>query len=98
MLMQGCFCCLQSGLVRVKNSINVAIKNVVDFCLSWAAPALEDGPRSDAPESPPTRSPMPDRPIRAWCHAMGGAPGVSPPRKRARGAAEAGLPGSLLYV
>lgn len=34
MLMQGGFCCLESGLVRQKNSINVAIKNLVDFCLA----------------------------------------------------------------
>lgn len=36
MLMQGGFTLLESGLVRAKNSINVAIKNVVDFCLSGA--------------------------------------------------------------
>ncbi len=30
--MQAGFCCLESGLVRAKNSINVAIKNIVDFC------------------------------------------------------------------
>lgn len=30
-LMQAGFCCLESGLCRSKNSINVAIKNVVDF-------------------------------------------------------------------
>ena len=34
MLMQGGFCLLESGLVRSKNSINVAAKNLVDFCLS----------------------------------------------------------------
>lgn len=34
MLMQAGFCCLESGLVRQKNSINVAVKNLVDFCLS----------------------------------------------------------------
>lgn len=34
MLMQGGFCFLESGLSRAKNSINVAIKNVIDFCLS----------------------------------------------------------------
>ena len=34
MLMQGGFCCLETGLVRSKNSINVAIKNVIDFCVS----------------------------------------------------------------
>lgn len=32
--MQAGFCCLESGLVRAKNSINVAIKNLVDFCVS----------------------------------------------------------------
>ncbi|MEM7033538.1 MAG: ammonium transporter, partial [Chloroflexota bacterium] len=40
LLMQGGFTLLESGLVRSKNSINVAIKNLVDFCLSggfyWA--------------------------------------------------------------
>jgi Amt family ammonium transporter len=40
MFMQVGFCCLESGLVRSKNSINVAIKNLVDFCLAglifWA--------------------------------------------------------------
>ncbi len=39
-LMQAGFCCLECGLVRSKNSINVAIKNVLDFCVSsllyWA--------------------------------------------------------------
>ena len=34
--MQAGFCCLESGLVRTKNSINVAIKNLVDFCISSA--------------------------------------------------------------
>ncbi len=33
-LMQAGFTCLESGLVRAKNSINVALKNVVDFCIS----------------------------------------------------------------
>ncbi|MGF1526492.1 MAG: ammonium transporter [Candidatus Competibacterales bacterium] len=33
-LMQAGFTALESGLVRAKNSINVAIKNLVDFCLS----------------------------------------------------------------
>ena len=40
MLMQAGFCCLESGLVRTKNSINVAIKNLVDFSITallyWA--------------------------------------------------------------
>ena len=40
LLMQAGFMCLESGLVRAKNSINVAVKNVVDFCVSglgfWA--------------------------------------------------------------
>ncbi len=38
--MQPGFMCLESGLTRSKNSINVAIKNLADFCLSvcgyWA--------------------------------------------------------------
>ncbi len=34
MLMQAGFSCLESGLVRTKNSINVATKNFADFCLS----------------------------------------------------------------
>jgi len=34
MLMQAGFCCLESGLSRSKNSINVAIKNLIDFCIS----------------------------------------------------------------
>lgn len=40
MLMQGGFCALETGLVRAKNGINIALKNVVDFCISglifWA--------------------------------------------------------------
>ncbi|MEM7797327.1 MAG: hypothetical protein AAF579_23090, partial [Cyanobacteria bacterium P01_C01_bin.118] len=32
--MQAGFCCLESGLVRAKNGINVAIKNLVDFCIA----------------------------------------------------------------
>lgn len=36
MLMQGGFCFLESGLARAKNSINVAIKNLVDFCIAGA--------------------------------------------------------------
>ncbi len=36
MLMQAGFCCLETGLVRAKNSINVAIKNFIDFCISSA--------------------------------------------------------------
>jgi Amt family ammonium transporter len=39
-LMQVGFLCLESGMTRTKNSINVAIKNLADFCLStlvfWA--------------------------------------------------------------
>jgi Amt family ammonium transporter len=35
-LMQAGFACLESGMVREKNSINVAIKNLVDFCLTCA--------------------------------------------------------------
>ncbi len=34
MTMQVGFCFLESGLVRAKNSINVAIKNMADFCVS----------------------------------------------------------------
>jgi Amt family ammonium transporter len=34
MLMQAGFSCLESGLVRTKNSINVAAKNFADFCLA----------------------------------------------------------------
>ena len=34
MLMQAGFSGLESGLVRSKNSINVAAKNFADFCLS----------------------------------------------------------------
>ena len=36
MLMQVGFSCLESGLVRTKNSINVAARNFADFCLSSA--------------------------------------------------------------
>jgi len=40
-LMQAGFLCLESGLTRSKNSINVAIKNLADFCLTtivfWVA-------------------------------------------------------------
>ena len=40
MLMQGGFCLLETGFARAKNSINVAIKNLIDFCISslmfWA--------------------------------------------------------------
>jgi len=36
MLMQAGFSCLESGMVRTKNSINVAAKNFADFCLSSA--------------------------------------------------------------
>jgi Amt family ammonium transporter len=34
MLMQAGFCCLESGFARAKNSINVAIKNLIDFCVA----------------------------------------------------------------
>ncbi|GJL58820.1 MAG: hypothetical protein NPIRA03_16770 [Nitrospirales bacterium] len=37
MLMQGGFTCLETGFVRAKNSINVAIKNLIDFCISSLA-------------------------------------------------------------
>jgi Amt family ammonium transporter len=36
MLMQAGFCLLESGLARAKNSINVAIKNLIDFCIASA--------------------------------------------------------------
>ena len=39
LLMQPGFMCLESGLTRSKNSINVAVKNLVDLavsvCLFW---------------------------------------------------------------
>ena len=39
--MQVGFCCLESGFVRAKNSVNVAMKNLVDFMVAgllfWAA-------------------------------------------------------------
>lgn len=39
-LMQAGFICLETGLVRAKNSINVALKNISDFCIAsllfWA--------------------------------------------------------------
>ncbi|MFN3201536.1 MAG: ammonium transporter [Bradymonadia bacterium] len=34
LLMQGGFCCLESGLSRSKNSINVAMKNMADLCVA----------------------------------------------------------------
>ncbi|MBC2600441.1 ammonium transporter [Puniceicoccus vermicola] len=37
MLMQLGFCMLESGLVRTKNTINVAAKNLVDFCVAVIA-------------------------------------------------------------
>ena len=37
MLMQGGFCFLESGLARSKSSINVAIKNLFDFCVAGLA-------------------------------------------------------------
>ena len=36
-LMQAGFCMLESGLVRAKNSINVAVKNLMDFGVSLLA-------------------------------------------------------------
>jgi Amt family ammonium transporter len=40
MLMQGGFCLLETGFSRAKNRINVAIKNLLDFCIAslmyWA--------------------------------------------------------------
>ncbi len=39
-MMQAGFLCLEAGLTRTKNSINVALKNIADFGLSmllfWA--------------------------------------------------------------
>jgi Amt family ammonium transporter len=37
MFMQGGFCFLESGFSRAKNSINVALKNLVDFCAAGVA-------------------------------------------------------------
>ena len=37
LLMQAGFCLLESGTSRAKNSINVAIKNLVDICVSALA-------------------------------------------------------------
>ncbi len=37
MFMQGGFCFLESGFSRAKNSINVALKNLVDFCAAGIA-------------------------------------------------------------
>lgn len=37
LLMQAGFCLLESGMARSKNSINVAIKNLVDTCVSAVA-------------------------------------------------------------
>lgn len=34
--MQAGFTCVESGLVRAKNSINVAFKNLIDFCIASA--------------------------------------------------------------
>ncbi len=36
LIMQVGFCCLETGLVRSKNSINVAAKNLLDLCVSSA--------------------------------------------------------------
>ena len=33
-IMQAGFCCLETGMVRSKNSINVAVKNILDFSVS----------------------------------------------------------------
>jgi Amt family ammonium transporter len=38
--MQAGFTCVESGLVRAKNSINVAFKNLIDFCISCALFAI----------------------------------------------------------
>ena len=34
LFMQSGFLCLEIGLVRTKNSIHVALKNVLDLCLA----------------------------------------------------------------
>ncbi len=34
MVLQCGFCCFESGLVRSKNSIHIAMKNLIDFCLA----------------------------------------------------------------
>ena len=34
LLMRAGFTCLETGFARAKNSINVALKNVVDFCIA----------------------------------------------------------------
>jgi ammonium transporter, Amt family len=34
LVMQAGFCCLESGMVRSKNSVNVAMKNFADFCIA----------------------------------------------------------------
>ena len=33
-IMQAGFCCLETGMVRSKNSVNVAVKNILDFSVS----------------------------------------------------------------
>src|SRR5690606_5788494 len=40
MIMQGGFCLVEAGMVRSKNAINVAFKNVMDLCISIACFAL----------------------------------------------------------
>lgn len=35
-LMQAGFLCLESGLTRSKNAVNVALKNLVDFAVAVA--------------------------------------------------------------
>ncbi len=37
LLMQAGFCLLESGMARAKNSINVAAKNIADFCIACLA-------------------------------------------------------------
>ncbi len=36
LFMQAGFLCLEAGSVRQKNTINVALKNIMDFCISFA--------------------------------------------------------------
>ncbi|NRA38577.1 MAG: ammonium transporter, partial [Planctomycetes bacterium] len=37
MLMQAGFMCLESGMSRAKNNINVCVKNMSDFCIAVTA-------------------------------------------------------------
>ena len=37
LLMQAGFACLESGMIRAKNSVSVAVKNLIDVCVAGAA-------------------------------------------------------------